>query len=60
MAVGVNCASLKLRRLGNSWTGGDKGFGLGDFDFPAALNLHMHGLSRSSDKFTGRLKDEHG
>ena len=60
MAVGINCASLKLCHLGNSWTGGDKGFGLRDFDFPVALNLHLHGLSRSLEKFTGRLKDKHG
>ena len=42
MVVGVNCASLKLRRLGNSWSDVDKGLGLWVFDFLGALNLHLH------------------
>ena len=38
----VNCASLKLRRLGNSWHDVDEGTGLMVFDFLGTVNLHVH------------------
>lgn len=42
MVVGVNCASLKLRRLGNSWNDVDEGLGLQVFDLLETFNLHLH------------------
>lgn len=44
MVVGVNCVSLKLRRLGNSWNDADRGLGLFVFEILGALNLHLHRL----------------
>ena len=42
MLAGVNCASLKLRRLGNSWNDVDEGLGLRGFGLLETLNLHLH------------------
>ena len=42
MVVGVNCASLELRRLGNSWNDVDEGLGLRVLNLLETLNLHLH------------------
>ena len=55
MLVCINCASLKLRRLGNAWNDGGKRFSLGFFDSLEAPNLHLHRLSGNLEYFLGNL-----
>ena len=58
MLVCVNCASLKLRRLGNAWNDGGKRLSLGFFDRLGALNLHVHRLLGSSEQFLGIFNNQ--
>ena len=58
MLVCVNCASFKLRRLGNAWNDGGKRLSLGFFDRLGALNLHVHRLLGSSEQFLGIFNNQ--